>query len=213
MISILSTAICLSTPGQTPPAKESLQNENKGLPPRATPTDYQAQGKTGKLTIGAEFAGHSIPTPGGTLTTEDYVVVETGLFGPPDTSVKMATEDFSLRINGKKTALPSQPYGLVISSVKDPEWEPPEKQESKSKTKLGGGGQGESGPPPPVHIPIEIQRAMALKVRKAALPEGDRTLPQAGLLFFQYRGKVQHIQSIELIYNGPEGTTTINLHP
>jgi hypothetical protein len=54
---------------------------------------------------------------------------------------------------------------------------------------------------------------MAQRVQKAALPEGDRTLPQAGLIFFQYRGKTQSIHSIELIYVGPAGKATLTLQP
>ena len=74
------------------------------------------------MTIAAEFAGHSVPTLQGPLTTEDFVVVETALFGSPDARLKISADDFSLRINGKKTPLPSLPYGMVLSSVKDPEW-------------------------------------------------------------------------------------------
>ena len=43
--------------------------------------------------------------------------------------------------------------------------------------------------------------------------EGERTLPQAGLIFFQYRGKTQSIHSIELIYAGPAGKATLALQP
>src|SRR5271155_2421999 len=85
-------------------------NETKGLPPRAAPTDYQSQGKAGTVTIGAEFTGHSVPTPQSTFTNEDYVTVEIGLFGPPDAHATLSVDDFSLRINGKKVALASQPY-------------------------------------------------------------------------------------------------------
>jgi hypothetical protein len=46
---------------------------------------------------------------------------------------------------------------------------------------------------------------------KAALLEGDRALPQAGLLFFQYRGKRESIKSVELIYQGPAGNATLTL--
>ena len=67
--------------------------------------------------------------------------------------------------------------------------------------------------PAPVQIPIGVQRAMAQRVQKASLPEGDRTLPQAGLIFFQYRGKTQSIHSIELIYTGPAGKVTLPLQP
>ena len=187
------------------------------MPPRAAPADYQAQAQAGTVTIAAEFTGHSVPTAQGTLSTEDYVVIETALFGSPGARITLSSEDFSLRINGKKTPLPSQPYGLVVGSLKDPEWEPPAPAAPKSKTSMGGGGKGEQGeanaPPAPVQIPIEVQRAMAQRVQKAALPEGDRALPQAGLIFFQYRGKTQSIHSIELIYAGPAGKATLKLQP
>ena len=52
-----------------------------------------------------------------------------------------------------------------------------------------------------------------LRETSAALPEGDRALPQAGLLFFEYRGKTQGIRSIELIYDGPAGKATLKLQP
>jgi hypothetical protein len=215
-IGVLSAAICLCAQTQDTPAK-ATPIESKGLPPRATPGDYQAQTKAGTLTIAAEFAGHAVPTAQGPLTTEDFVVVEMALFGAPDERMKIAADDFSLRINGKKAALPTRPFGMVLSSVKDPEWQPPEEAAPKSKTGLstgGSGGQGEaSGPPPPVKIPIEVQRAMAQRVQKATLPEGDRTLPVAGLIYFQYRGGAKGIHSVELIYDGASGKATLALQP
>jgi hypothetical protein len=219
----LFAAAGLCVHGQNPPSPPSQAakdaQEAKGMPPRATPADYQAHTQVGTLTLAAEFAGHAVPSPQGPLSTEDYVSVELGLFGPPEARAKVSTEDFTLRINGKKTALPSLPYGVVLANVKDPEWEPPEKVEAKSKTSMatGGGGGGDkpdpNAPPPVVHIPIEVQRAMALRVRKAALPEGDRALPVAGLIFFQYHGKASGIHSIELIYAGPAGKATLALQP
>jgi hypothetical protein len=213
-IGILSAAICLYGQGQ-PPASTGAPIEAKGLPPRATPGDYQAHVQAGTVTIAAEFAGHSVPTVQGPLTTEDFVVVETALFGAPDARMKISADDFTLRVNGKKAPLSSLPYGMVLSSAKDPEWAPPEPVKSKSKTTLGGGGgdQGDNAPPPPVKIPIEVQRAMAQRVQKATLPEGDRPLPQAGLIYFQYRGAAKSIHSVELIYAGPAGKATLALQP
>jgi hypothetical protein len=199
--------LCQSAPGQ----------ETKGMPPRATPADYQASVKMGELTLAADFAGHSVPTPDAVFSTEDYVVVEVALFGPPQAHTKLSYEDFSLRINGKKTLLPSQPYALVFKSLKDPEWAPPE-PEKKSKTTLDSGGApggndkpNPNDPPPVIHVPIEVERAMELKVQKAALPGGDRALPGAGLLFFQHFGKDKSIHSVELIYSGPAGKTVLAL--
>jgi hypothetical protein len=211
---VLTAALCLCAQEPAPQSKDAHTTEAQGLPPRAAPTDYQAQGRAGAVTIGAEFAGHSVPTAQGPLTTEDFVVVETGLFGPPGARIQISQDDFSLRINGKKAPLPSQPYGLVLSSLKDPEWVPPESAQPKSKTTIGGSGQRDSNSPPPVvHIPIEVQRAMAQRTQKAALPLGDRVLPQAGLLFFPYRGKTEKISSLELIYSGSAGNATLTLQP
>lgn len=215
-IGALIAAVCVCVQGQNTQSPDA-QTEAKGMPPRAAPADYQAQAQAGALTVAAEFKGHSVPTLQGTLSTEDYVVIEAGLFGSPGARMRLSCDDFSLRVNGKKTPLPSQRFGAVVGSLKDPEWEPPVPAASKSKTSLGGGGRGEQGgandPPAPVQIPIELKRAMAQRVQRAALPEGDRTLPQAGLIFFQYRGKTQSIQSIELIYAGPAGKATLALQP
>ena len=192
-------------------AGDSAAAESKGIPPRAAASEYLSQGHAGSVTIGAEFLGHSVATPEATYTSEDYVVVEAGLFGPAQARAKLSAEDFSLRINGKK-ALPNQPYELVFKALKDPEWEPPKKEKSKGSLNAGGGG-GEEEAPAVVHMPIELKRAMEGNVRKAVMPEGDRVLPQAGLLFFDYRGKTQGIRSLELVYSGSAGNATIKLQP
>lgn len=192
-----------------------------GLPPRVAPTDYQAQAKAGSVTLAADFVRHSVPTAQGPLSSEEFVVVELGLFGPPEARMQISLDDFSLRINGKKAALASQPFGLVVPTLKDPEWVPPESAApAKSKGGITGGGGGGGGqdrepnsPPPVVKIPIEVQRAMAQRTQKAALPLGDRALPQAGLLFFQYRGKDKGISSVELIYSGSAGKAELKLQP
>ena len=208
---ILTSLVCLQ--GQGTPGKDA-QSETKGIPPRASAADYQFHEQAGNITIAAEFTGHSLPTLEGPLTNEDYVAVEVALFGPSGTPLKIAADNFSLRVNGKKSALPSQPFGLIVSSLKDPEWVPPEAPEKKSKSSIGTGGQSDSGAPPaPVKIPVAVQRAMAQRVQKAALPEGDRALPVAGLLFFQYRGKEKSVQSLELLYDGPAGKATLKLQP
>jgi hypothetical protein len=197
-------------------AAPQAAGDSKGLPPRAAASDYQAQGKAGALTIAAEFAGHSVPTPDAIFTSDDYVVVEIGLFGPAPATV--APSDFSLRVNGLKKTLPAQAYELAFKTMLDPSWEPP-KQEDKSagKTSFGTGGSGggapDNGPPPVVHMPMEIRRPMEQRVTKAALLEGARPLPRAGLIFFEYHGKIKNIKSLELIYSGAAGNLTLPLHP
>jgi hypothetical protein len=214
----LITALCVCAPGQNTPSKDPQVNETKGIPPRATPADYQAHAAAGTVTVAAEFIGHSVPTPDGpTYTTEDYVAVETGLYGPSGARLKISSDDFSLRVSVKKTtSLPSQPFGMVFRSLKDPEWDDSVAVEAKSKSNTSistGGKNGEKEPVAPVHMPLDLQRAMQQRVQKAALPEGDRALPRAGLIFFPYRGKTKNIRSMELVYAGPAGTATLTLQP
>jgi hypothetical protein len=206
-----------AAPAPAAPVREQVKKE--GMPPRATPGDYQAQAKAATVTIAAEFKGHFVPTADGLLSTDDFVVVEVGLFGPPDARLKMSFEDFSLRINGQKKVLPSQSDVVVFKSVKDPEWEPPDKdkEEKAGKTSMssgGGGGRGapaDVGPPPVVHPPLALQRSWEHRVEKASLMEGERPLPQAGLIFFKYGGKTKNLRSIELIYEGAGGKAILAL--
>ncbi len=208
---VLIAALGLCLPAQTTPAKDA-PGEAKGLPPRAAPADYQAQAQAGTVTLAAEFKGHSAPTLQRPFSTEDYVAIEIGLFGPPGARTTISSEHFSLRINGKKAPLPSRPFGMVLASLKDPEWAPPEKAESKSKSGISSGGQNDPPPTTP-KMPIELQRAMQQQVQKAALPEGDRPLPQAGLIFFEFHAKTGKIKSIELLYDGPAGKAVLTLQP
>jgi hypothetical protein len=211
-ILVLMGGLCIGAQAPNGPGKDAPAIELKGMPPRVAATEYQAQAPAGKVTIAGEFLGHSVPTPEGTYTSEDYVVVEAAIFGPPDARTKLTTGDFSLRINGKK-ALSSQPYELVFHSLKDPEWEPSSK-DTKSKTSMNtGGGPNDPGsaPPPPPKMPIEMRRAMEQHVQRVSMLEGERALPQAGLLFFEYRGKTQSIRSLELIYSGAGGNASLAL--
>jgi hypothetical protein len=185
-------------------------NPAKPLPPRATPGDYRAHAPAGKVTIAADFAGHGVPTADAVYSTEDYIVVEAGIFGPPDARVNFSYKDFSLRVNGKKGLLPAQPYESAFHSLKDPEWIPPDPG-TKSKNSIGTGGGQADPAAAPVKMPIGMQLAMERRVKMASLAEGERPLPEAGLLFFSYGGKIDGMHSIELIYNGAAGKVTIPL--
>jgi hypothetical protein len=215
---LIVAALGLCAQGQDTPNREAPTNEVRGMPPRAAPGDYQAHAAAGTVTVAAEFLGHSIPRGDEIpLTTEDYVVIETAMFGASGTRLKISSGDFSLRIYAKKTKpVPSQPFGMVFHSLKDPVWEDKvavEEKEKSSGTGISTSGNAQTEKPAPPRMPLEMQRAMQQRVEKVALPEGDRLLPQAGLIFFPYHGKVEKIHSIELIYAGPTGTATLSLQP
>ena len=209
--------VCAQTPNVPPAAPIQTVggtiNEPQGLPPRAAPSDYPAQAKLGATTLAAEFAGHGLPTPDGALSTDSYVVVEVALFGPAGTRLPISFNDFSLRINNKKNATRAEPYEQVGSSVKDPEWVPPEKPEKGSGGILSGGGGGGNDSKEPPRPPAELRRAWAQRVKRAALADGERALPQDGLLYFSYGGNVKNIRSLQLVYTGAAGKATLDLQP
>jgi hypothetical protein len=200
------------------PVAPPVARVSKGMPPRANAGEYLSRAQVGTTTIAAEFDRHEVPMPESTLTTEDYVTVEIALFGPAGARLTVSASDFSLRINGKKAALPAEQFAAVFRNLRDPSYNPPELQAAK-ENKTGGlntGGPNQSdlgNTPPPVHIPPEMERAMQLQVQNAALPEGDRALPVAGLVFFHYGGLPKGIHSVELLYAGPAGKATITLQP
>lgn len=210
---LVLAAFSASSQDQT--VREAPADAPQGTGARSAPTEYQAHAQAGTMTIAADYIGHFVPTPEKNLTTDDYVTVEAGVFGPPGAHLTLSPNDFSLRINDKKTPLPAQPGTVVGHSVKDPDWVPPGAEEDKKKGQAGlhsGTKQDEETLSKP-HPPPELIHAMAVDVKKAALAEGDRPLPQGGLLYFEYHGRDKSVHSVELIYNGPAGQATLTLQP
>lgn len=218
--------------GQVPAGPTTISRDVKGLTPRTSPADYQGAAKAGMVTFAADFAGHGVPTADGVFETEFSGVVEIAVYGPAGAHLNLSYKDFSLRVNGKKAAIPAIPYEGTFNTLKDPEWVPAgEKLDTafangagggsvipgggggggRGGMSMGGGGQAGDAPPAPPKMPMKLRLAMEQKVAKAALPEGDRPLPEAGLIFFQLSGKTSNLKSIELIYNGAAGKAVIPL--
>jgi hypothetical protein len=190
------------------------------LPPRIAPTEYQAHAAVGKVTLAADFAGHGVPTPDGTFNTEGYIVVEVAFFGPDGERLNLSFKDFSLRVNGKKTPLAAQTYESVYHSLTDPSWEPPVQAEKSSGSTSIGSNSGSANsarggmidtPPAPPKMPMKLALIMEQKVKMASIPEGERTLPAAGFIYFSYGGKTSGIHSMELMYDGAAGKVKLPL--
>jgi hypothetical protein len=205
----LTAAFCHNIQAQT--------SEVNGLAARPTPADYQTAVRTGNYTLAVDFDAHGVPTSDGVFSTEEYIVFEVAFYGPPGTRLALGYQDFSIRINGRKTPTPSQPFTFVFKTLKSPEWEAtlePVKKESGNGINAGGGGQAaDNTPPPKPKMPIDVERKMELRVQKASVPEGERPLPVTGLIFFPYSGKTKGIRSMDLIYAGPAGKATIPMQP
>lgn len=197
------------------------------------PSSYPARVALGNLTLGAEYMVHSLPTPHGSLFTEDYLVVDAAIFGPRGTELKLSASHFVLRINGKKTPILPQTPAWVAASIKNPGWGSQGTRQLEAGGGIGNAGvilgrpqQVERFPgdptvyrgPRPIPAPSQPNRVekeppppIEDQIQQASMPESERKLPASGLLFFAYKGKTKSIKSVELLYEGPAGTATLKL--
>jgi hypothetical protein len=195
------------------------------------PDAYPARAGLGNATLAAEYLVHSLPTAHGSLFTPDYLVVEAMYFGSPGTRMPLSASHFTLRLNGRKTPIFPQTPGVVAAGIRNPEWAEPRPRLT------AGAGVGNAGvifgppaverfpgdptvrrPRPPVTVPppaggVEKEPPPPLDelVQQAAMPEGERSLPAGGLLFFAFKGKAESIEWLELIYEGPAGKAVLKL--
>jgi hypothetical protein len=195
----------------------------QGAPPKTNAGDYPVHVQLDSVTLAAEYLVHSLPTAKGTLVVNDYLVVEAAFFGPSLSRLKMSPDNFTLRINGRGAFLPTQTAGMVAESIKYPGVRP------HLEGSVGNGdGTVTVGPRPPQsrfpgdgkdrqRTPTITEKqdddAVEYRVQSVSLPEGEHSLPRAGLLYFAHTGKVKNIRSIELFYDGPMGKATLKLLP
>jgi len=193
----------------------------QGTVPKPKPEDYDVHATSGNLTIGAEFMVHSFSGEGQMYLVEDFLVVEVALYPPKNTELAALPSDFALRINGKKPLLlPASPQ-FAASTLAHPEW-------SGRPNLEGGVGMGDTGVifgrptrtqvpggqdpdttrlPPRAPAPDDrsglgkpqVIPAPELLVR-TALPTDPQRGPVSGFLYFQWRGKVKSIKTLDLLY-------------
>ncbi len=195
---------------------------------------YPVRLPLGERTVAAEYMARSIPVPGGSLFTEDYLVIDVALFGPKNDFLALSAGHFALRLNGKKTAILAQTPAVVAGSLKYAGWTRPRLEAGGS---LGNTGVIVGRPAPIERFPGDptVRRApvpqipsqnpsapnvtpeqavpVEEQIQGASLPEGERKLPASGLLFFPYRGKPGSIKKLELEYEGPAGRGVLKLVP
>jgi hypothetical protein len=187
--------------------------------------------------MGAEFLARSLLSPEGNVVLRDYVAVEVGFLVPKGRRTVLTSNQFLLRINGKKQPLLSQTPGMVAASVKYEDWE---RRPSVAASAgmgdaaviLGRPRQTERFPgdrrptqdrlPAPPKAPgqedrsgIEKQPQLAPEeiVTRQALPEGEAAGFVRGMVYFPFKGKIASIQKLDLLYEGPSGAAVLKLLP
>jgi hypothetical protein len=195
----------------------------QGTNPKAGASEYAAHTEMKDGSLGAENLGHSLLTAKGAILLRDFLVVEAALY-PKDPRMKIRMDQFHLRVNGKKDTLSPQALGLVIGSLKYPDW-------SGRPSLEAGAGLGNAGVVLGRPVPVEqrgpapprapednsgVEKSQPEPVEDVihhfALPEGDQVhSPASGYLFFAFQSKLKSIKTLELIYEGPLGTATLQL--
>jgi hypothetical protein len=200
----------------------------QGTPPKNSAADYPVHVQMDTVTLAAEYLVHSLPAAKGTLVATDYLVVEVAFYGPSFSRLKMSPSNFTLRINGKGEPLSTELPGMVAQSIKFPSAHP--HLETAGSVSAGDGtiSVGPRAPPSqfpgdgnertaPVEGPtvktVEDETAIEYRVQNATLPEGEKSLPRAGLLYFYFHGKIKNIHSLDLLYEGSMGKSTLKLVP
>lgn len=168
----------------------ALLSAQTGTKTRAS--DYPARVQMDAVTLAAGSLGHSLPTPQGVLQTDDYLVIEVAFFGPPMSRLRVSPDNFTLRINGRGAPLPAQLPGMVAGTIKFRKPDPRE---------------------PVTAIRSYEEDSIEHRVRNASLPEGEKTMPRSGLIYFAHRGKTGNIRYVQLLYNGPMGKSSLKLLP
>jgi hypothetical protein len=193
-------------------------------------TDYPIHATAGKVAIGADYLIHSIPAGDQTFLAKDFLVVEVAVFPAPAQLVTIDGNTFTLRLNGAKFPLASIAPGFVAASLKYPDWE----QHPTTQVSGGVGNTGVTiGPPTVARFPGDpnashrlprgpsaeerngVERSEAESaddvIVRTALLEGQTNHPISGFLYFPYKGKIKSLKSIELIYQGKDGSVTLKL--
>jgi hypothetical protein len=207
------------------PLLSSVMLGQHGTVPRASERDYPAHRKLDKLSIGAEYLVHSFSGGADMFIAKDFLVVEVALFPAKGETIIANPVQFTLRINGRRTALEPEPPELVAASLKDPDLRSHPAVQAGVGPVIFGAPQpverfpGDPTVRPPYPSPGSGQASADQQapvkaedlVIDAALPAGEHHAPVSGYLYFAYRGNLKHIRSLDLQFAGSASPVNLPL--
>lgn len=196
--------------------------------------DWPSHATLAKASIGAEYMVRSVMHPEGNIVIRDYLIVELAVYPRDGEHFLLSHQHFTLRLNGRKTAIFPQTPGMVAASLKYDDWE-------RRPALIASGGTGNAGvvigrptpserfpgdpttqrrlpKPPTAPMPEDrsgIEKEPETKpedlVVRAAIEEGVISKPRRGFLYFAQKGKADSYKKVELLYSGPAGEAVISL--
>ena len=193
--------------------------------------DYPFHATAGKIAIGADYLVHSIPAGDQTFVAKDYLVVEVAVFPAFADPVTVDGSTFTLRLNGAKYPLSPVAPGMVVASLKYPDWE--RHPSAEASAGIGNGSvifgrspsvgrfpddptQSRPLPRPPgidEQNGVEHSEPESVEevITRTALVEGPTDRPVSGFLYFPYKGKIKSLKSVELIFQIKNTSVSLKL--
>lgn len=203
--------------------------------PKAKPEEYPVHASADKLGLAAEYMVSSVAGPNGMFVVPDHLVVEIAVYPALGQRPAISAGSFTLRWNGKKTAIMAQSPGFVAAAFKYSDWtqrpqltgdvgvgdtdiainrpRPVERFPGDPRDRQTRLPRPPRAPDPEDRSGLDKSRAKRPEevVVEAALPEGEVQGPVAGYLYFPFKGKTKSIRSLELLYDGPGGPVKLRL--
>lgn len=199
----------------------------EALPARPSPEAYPRQAQLGDLVLAAEYQGHGINAAERPFATPDYIVIELAVFPKAGQTVKINPGQFTLRLNGKKSVLFPATPSMVAASLQYPNSEGYRGIEASGGIGNAGvilGGPGRSprfpgdpggayprvgvGMPGPAETPMNDAPEAVVRLGWA---DSEVARPAAGYLYFPYSGKLAKIKTMELLFQGESGQSSLLL--
>lgn len=203
----------------------------QGTESKRSASEFPVHAALSDADAAADFMVRLISYGRESFVTDNFLVVEVAIFPHAGKVYDVHANQFSLRVSGKKEALLAQTTGMVIASVKYPDWE----TQTGGIGEIGGGGVSVGQPAPVERFPGDPRarrmprpgtgqddsEAQAMKeprlspsevITRSAIPEGPRKTPVSGYVFFPWRGNPAKLKSVELTINDEKsGPVTLRL--
>jgi len=198
-------------------------------------SDWPVHASLEKVELGAEYMVHAVTHGEEYAVVRDYLVVEVALYPVKPNRIEVSHQHFTLRINGKKSAIFPQSPGMVAAGMKYDDWERRPGVEASAgvdNTGIilgrprnterfpGDPRPGQQRLPKPPTAPQPEDRSGVEKAPKkspdelvtyVALEEGFTPKPVRGYLYYAFKGKPSSVKSVELVYRGPDGESVLKL--
>jgi len=165
--------------------------------------------------VTAEFWGRTVPVKNDqgemkAVASEHHLVVEITVKTDKAHPVKLSHQQFRLRVNGAKLAIPPDPAGMAASAIYFPDWAGRQGLEAQAGPVIIG------RPRPTARFPGDPSaqgnpdaqdqgKTLADAMTAASLGEGELYSMRTGLLYFPWRGRVAKLKSLELVWAPADG--------